>query len=85
VLAERDIVLGPDTERALTFIETVRGRLVQNYISAFDTLKTIEQKVFGQNSFFRLHPSSVSPSGMASTIGSSAVFNFPAADDMDIY
>ena len=52
VLAERDILLGHDSEKAWTLVHEIRAKLVANYRVAYKDMVEREKKVFGLNSYF---------------------------------
>jgi hypothetical protein len=53
VLEERDIVLGPDNELAMRYIQDMRLKAVDIFCSCFPKMECIERRVYGDNSFFK--------------------------------
>jgi len=52
VLMERDILLGPDVDKAREYVMKKRQKLLKKFRKAFVNLESIEHSVFGENSFF---------------------------------
>jgi hypothetical protein len=52
VLSERNILLGPNDQFALAFVNEKREKLVKKFLKAFYKLESIEREAFGENSFF---------------------------------
>ena len=52
VLSERDILFGPDHEKAGAYVRQTREELVRKYRKAFGKLEGLERRVFGENSYF---------------------------------
>jgi len=57
VLAERDILFGPDDQLALAYVQTKRQKMLNKFCKAFVKLERIEHDAFGDNSYF-LHKDS---------------------------
>jgi len=54
VLRERDILLDPDDIRVNKYVEEVRDRMVEAYISYFVVMVELERRHFGKNSYFSM-------------------------------
>jgi hypothetical protein len=52
VLEERDIVLGPDNELAMMYIQDMRLKAVEIFCSCFPNMERIERRVYRDDSFF---------------------------------
>ncbi len=52
VLAERDILFGPNEQMAKAYVRRTREKLVRKYRKAFGKLEDLERKIFGDNSYF---------------------------------
>ncbi|KAH0563233.1 hypothetical protein GP486_002201 [Trichoglossum hirsutum] len=61
VLAERDILLGPDAEVACAQVRKIRQRLVNEYKKAFQFMREAEMRAFGDKSFYHVDRSDPPP------------------------
>ncbi len=52
VVLERNILLGPDHDLALNYVEEKRKKMVKKFRKAFSKLESVERAAFGENSFF---------------------------------
>jgi hypothetical protein len=55
VLADRDVLLGPDDDAAKRYVEQKRNKLLAKFRKAFAKLEPIERAAFGQHSYFAAH------------------------------
>ena len=53
VQQERDILLGPDDERALQLVERIRERLIQAFLEAVPYVRMNEERAYGDRSYFQ--------------------------------
>ena len=52
VILERNILLGPDDDLALNYVQEKRKKMVKKFRKAFSKLESVERAAFGDNSFF---------------------------------
>jgi hypothetical protein len=53
VIRERDVLLGPDDEKALELTREIRERLMEAHLREMEVLMEVEAQAFGANAFFK--------------------------------